>query len=102
MRYLTVGALSNAEIPGVEAKALFATVDGTIGIVAALSEDKFIVLEKVEKRMEDQDMSLGGLHHSKYIQAIHKLRVDGVLSRMDGRRRRSQKGSLMGISCRDF
>jgi DNA damage-binding protein 1 len=60
--------LSNSEIPGVvESKALFATVDGTIGIVASLSEEKFLLLEKVEKRMEEQDMSLGGLDHSRYL-----------------------------------
>lgn len=57
--------MSNSEIPGVEPKALFATVDGTIGIVATLSEEKFLLLEKVEKRMEEQDMSLGGLDHAR-------------------------------------
>jgi CPSF A subunit region len=59
------GSLSNSEIPGVETKALFATVDGTIGIVASLSDEKFQLLEKVEKKMEEQDMSLGGLDHSR-------------------------------------
>ena len=49
-----------------ETKALFATVDGTIGIVASLSEDKFLLLEKVEKRMEKQDISLGGIEHARY------------------------------------
>jgi len=33
--------------------------------VAALSEDKFLILEKVGKKMEEQDMSLGGLDHSR-------------------------------------
>jgi len=50
----------------VETKALFATVDGTIGIVATLSEEIFSLLEKVEKKMEEQDMSLGGLDHARY------------------------------------
>jgi CPSF A subunit region len=62
---LIVGSLSGSEIPGVETKALFATVDGTIGIVATLSEQKFGLLEKLEKRMEEQDMSLGGLDHGR-------------------------------------
>jgi len=62
---LIVGSLSSSEIPGVETKALFATVDGTIGIVATLSEQKFVMLEKLEKRMEKQDMSLGGLDHGR-------------------------------------
>jgi hypothetical protein len=44
---------------------LFATVDGTVGIVASLSQEKFELLEKVEQRMEEQDMSLGGLDHSR-------------------------------------
>lgn len=60
-----VGGLSGSEIKGVETKALFATVDGTIGIVASLSEEKFLLLEKVEKRMEEYDMSLGGIEHAR-------------------------------------
>ena len=60
-----IGSLSNPEIPGVEMKAIFATVDGTIGIVATLSKEKFLLLEKLEKRMEEQDMSLGGLDHAR-------------------------------------
>ena len=63
---LTVGSMSYSDIPGLESKALFATVDGTIGIVISLSEEKFLLLEKVEKKMEEQDMSLGGLSHAKY------------------------------------
>jgi DNA damage-binding protein 1 len=63
---LMVGGLSGSEVQGVETKALFATVDGTIGIVASLSEEKFLLLEKVEKKMEEQDMSLGGIEHSRY------------------------------------
>jgi hypothetical protein len=62
---LIVGSLSTSETPGVEPRALFATVDGTIGIVASLSQEKFELLEKVEQRMEEQDMSLGGLDHSR-------------------------------------
>jgi hypothetical protein len=60
-----VAGLSGSEVQGVDIKALFATVDGTIGIVASLSEDKFLVLEKVEKKMEEQDISLGGIEHSR-------------------------------------
>ena len=63
---LMVGGLSGSEVEGVETKALFATVDGTIGIVASLSEEKFLLLEKVEKKMEEQDMSLGGIEHARY------------------------------------
>jgi DNA damage-binding protein 1 len=63
---LMTGSLSNSETPGVETKALFATVDGTIGIIASLSEEKFLLLETVEKRMEEDDMSLGGLDHTRY------------------------------------
>jgi hypothetical protein len=55
-----------SEIPGVETKALFATVDGSIGIVAALSEEKYRILELVESKMEEQDMSLGGLDHARF------------------------------------
>jgi hypothetical protein len=64
---LIVGSLSVSETPGVETKALFATVDGTIGIVASLSEEKFVLLEAVERKMEEQDMSLGGLDHSRLV-----------------------------------
>jgi len=64
---LIIGSLSNSETPGVETKAVFATVDGTIGIVASLSEEKFILLEALEKRMEAADMSLGGLDHTRYL-----------------------------------
>jgi hypothetical protein len=46
-------------------KAIFATVDGTVGIVATLSEEKFLLLTKLEERMEELDMSLGGLDHSR-------------------------------------
>jgi hypothetical protein len=62
--------LSNSEIPGVETKALFATVDGTIGILASLSDEKFQLLHKVEKKMEEQDMSLGGLDHARYASPV--------------------------------
>lgn len=60
------GSLNNSETPGVETKALFATVDGTIGIIASLSEEKFLLLETLERRMEEDDMSLGGLDHTRY------------------------------------
>jgi DNA damage-binding protein 1 len=62
-----LGSLSNSEIPGVETKVLFATVDGTIGIVATLSEERFLILETVERKMEENDLSLGNLDHSRYI-----------------------------------
>ena len=62
---IRLGCLSHSEIPGVEAKALFATVDGTIGIVATLSEEKFVMLETVEKRMEENEVSLGNLDHAR-------------------------------------
>jgi len=65
--------LSNSEIPGIETKALFATVDGTIGIVASLSDDKFQLLEKIEGKMEEQDMSLGGLDHARYFPNLPTL-----------------------------
>src|SRR5277367_4626431 len=74
MERLMVGGLSGSEVQGVETKALFATVDGTIGIIASLSDEKFQLLEKVEKKMEEQDMSLGGLDHSRYPSPI--LHVD--------------------------
>lgn len=86
-----------------ETKALFATVDGTIGIVASLSEDKFLLLEKVEKRMEEHDMSLGGIEHARYPSHLTSpsrqalswpyfcvrqiVMVDGAPLRMDGRKR---------------
>jgi DNA damage-binding protein 1 len=73
---LITGSLSTSEIPGVETKALFATVDGTIGIVASLSEEKFLPLEAVEKRMEEDDMSLGGLEHTKYF-LLHAMLIGG-------------------------
>ena len=92
-----VGGLSGSEVQGVETKALFATVDGTIGIVASLSEEKFLLLEKVEKKMEEQDISLGGIEHSRYphpsnpfpglVSRVWVLMVDGVRLRMDARRR---------------
>jgi len=63
---IRLGVVNNSEIPGVEMKALFATVDGTIGIVSMLSEERFAVLEQLEHKMEEQDMSLGGLEHSRY------------------------------------
>ena len=66
-----VGVLTGSEIPGVEAKALFATIDGTIGIIASLSEQNFLILEKVERKMEDHDMSLGGLDHARSSTSPH-------------------------------
>src|SRR5277367_4602632 len=98
MGRLMVGGLSGSEVQGVETKALFATVDGTIGIVASLSEEKFLLLEKVEKKMEEQDISLGGIEHSRYprplkpffpglVPRVWVLMVDGVRLRMDARRR---------------
>ena len=63
---IRLGSLSNSEIPGVETKALFATVDGTIGIVATLSEEEFVMLEQIERRMEEFDMSLGNIDHARY------------------------------------
>src|SRR5277367_2714803 len=104
MERLMVGGLSGSEVQGVETKALFATVDGTIGIVASLSEEKFLLLEKVEKKMEEQDMSLGGIEHARYLPpsipsatrgGAHRafspmylmLIVGGVHLRMDGRKR---------------
>ena len=61
------GSLSSSDVPGVEAKAIFATVEGTIGVVATLTEEKFQILEQLEKKMEEQDMSLGGLDHARYV-----------------------------------
>jgi len=78
--------LSNSEIPGVETKALFVTVDGTIGIVASLSDEKYKLLEKVEKKMEEQDMSLGGLDHSRSFFHEEKLISDGGHSQTDERK----------------
>ena len=63
---IRLGVVNNSEIPGVEMKALFATVDGTIGIISTLSEERFVLLEQLEKNMEEQDMSLGGLDHARY------------------------------------
>jgi len=63
---IRLGSLSHSEISGVETKALFATVDGTIGIVATLSEEKFLILETVERKMEENDMSLGNLDHARW------------------------------------
>jgi CPSF A subunit region len=93
--------LSASEIPGVEARALFAAVDGSIGIVATLPQEKFRVLEKVEKKMEENEISLGNLDHAKYC-ISNRSNVDGVHSRTDGRRRRGQRDLLMGISWRGF
>ena len=56
----------DAEISSVESRALFATVDGTIGMIATLPREMFDTLEKVERSMEKQDVSLGGLDHGKY------------------------------------
>ena len=85
---LIVGGLNGSEVQGVEMKALFATVDGTIGIVASLSEEKFLLLEKVEKKMEQQDLSLGGLDHARhpYLFGREMVTVDGVRLQMDGRK----------------
>jgi CPSF A subunit region len=78
-----------SEMPGVETKALFVTVDGTIGIVATLSEEIFLLLEKVEKRMEEQDMSLGGLDHARFPSRLKFCNrfLDGEPLRMEGRKR---------------
>ena len=62
---IRLGALSPSEIEGVETKALFATVDGTIGIIASLQEARFSLLEKLERKMEEMDVSLGGLVHAR-------------------------------------
>jgi DNA damage-binding protein 1 len=60
-----VGRLNPSEIEGVETKAVFVSVDGTIGIIASVEEDKFLMLEKVERKMEELDVALGGLDHAK-------------------------------------
>jgi DNA damage-binding protein 1 len=57
----------DSEIPGVESRALFVTVDGSIGMIASLPPETFHTLEKVERSMEKQDASLGGLDHGRYV-----------------------------------
>jgi hypothetical protein len=49
-----VAVLSGSEVQSVGTKALFATVDGAIGIVASLSEDKCLLLEKWRKRWRNK------------------------------------------------
>lgn len=64
-------------------------MDGTIGIVASLSSEKFRLLEKVEKKMEEEDMSLGGVDHARLslssVSVGNGLIVGVGRSRMDGR-----------------
>jgi len=98
---IRLGMVNNSEIPGVEMKALFATVDGTIGIVSMLSEERFAVLEQLEHKMEEQDMSLGGLEHSRYFPPNIPIRRQLVNSRWraftnERKKSRTSKGFIDG------
>lgn len=110
-----LGEMGGGEVEGVECRALFATTEGTIGIFAALEEGRFVMLEKLERKMEEVDVALGGLDHARYSQTPAFLHhylcfllfswVRGLISGggrlgMIGRRLCGQRGLLMVISWR--
>jgi CPSF A subunit region len=60
-----LGEMGGGEVEGVECRALFCTTEGTIGIFAALEEGRFVMLDKLERKMEEIDVALGGLDHAR-------------------------------------